>query len=253
MPAGDELERERGDGSVDVRGEPRRHRIAVHTLHGANDTLAGAAPPEGDEMGLRTSDQYRKALQDGREVYYRGRRIPDVTDEPDLRVAVDHAALDFEIGHDPGQPRARGGEGSRHRRGVQRVLRATALDRRPAGALAAHRDRHRPRAARWSRWSRRSGPTRSSACCGCLEGEALERAQAFYRALPRPTTSRSAVGADRREGRSLAKARTSRPTPTMYVHVVRRAQRRHRRARREVPHVAQRERATRSSCCPPGR
>ena len=50
---------------------------------------------------LRTSDQYRAALQDGREVYYRGRRIPDVLAEPELRVAVDHAAIDFDLAHDP--------------------------------------------------------------------------------------------------------------------------------------------------------
>jgi aromatic ring hydroxylase len=51
-------------------------------------------------MGLRTSDQYRKALQDGREVYYRGRRVPDVTEQPELRVAIDHAAIDFDLAHD---------------------------------------------------------------------------------------------------------------------------------------------------------
>ncbi|MGE3620966.1 MAG: 4-hydroxyphenylacetate 3-hydroxylase N-terminal domain-containing protein, partial [Acidimicrobiia bacterium] len=50
---------------------------------------------------LRTSDQHRAALQDGREVYYRGRRIDDVLAEPELRVAVDHAAIDFDLAHDP--------------------------------------------------------------------------------------------------------------------------------------------------------
>jgi 4-hydroxybutyryl-CoA dehydratase/vinylacetyl-CoA-Delta-isomerase len=50
---------------------------------------------------LRSSDQYRTALQDGREVYYRGRSIPDVLAEPELRVAIDHAAIDFDLAHDP--------------------------------------------------------------------------------------------------------------------------------------------------------
>jgi aromatic ring hydroxylase len=49
---------------------------------------------------LRTAEEYRTALADGRRVHYRGRMV-SVLDEPDLRVAVDHAALDFEVGHDP--------------------------------------------------------------------------------------------------------------------------------------------------------
>ena len=52
-------------------------------------------------MGLSTADQYRASLRDGRTLWYRGRRVPDILEEPDLRVAVDHAALDYEIGHDP--------------------------------------------------------------------------------------------------------------------------------------------------------
>ncbi len=49
---------------------------------------------------LRSADEYRDGLRDGRRVHYRGRLV-SVLDEPDLRVAVDHAALDFEVAHDP--------------------------------------------------------------------------------------------------------------------------------------------------------
>ncbi len=52
-------------------------------------------------MALRTADQYRAALQDGREVYYRGRRVPDVLADPELRIAIDHAGLDYDVAHDP--------------------------------------------------------------------------------------------------------------------------------------------------------
>ena len=52
-------------------------------------------------MALSTADEYRASLRDGRTLWYRGRRVPDILEEPDLRVAVDHAALDYEIGHDP--------------------------------------------------------------------------------------------------------------------------------------------------------
>ena len=52
-------------------------------------------------MGLRSADEYRESLRDGRIMWYRGQRVACVLDEPDLRVAVDHSALDFEVGHDP--------------------------------------------------------------------------------------------------------------------------------------------------------
>src|SRR5688572_22744842 len=52
-------------------------------------------------MALRTADQYIAALRDERVLYYRGRRVDDVTTEPELRVAVDHAALDFRLAEDP--------------------------------------------------------------------------------------------------------------------------------------------------------
>src|SRR5713101_2556563 len=52
-------------------------------------------------MGLRSADDYRASLRDGRILWYRGRLIPDILAEPELRVAVDHAALDYEVGHDP--------------------------------------------------------------------------------------------------------------------------------------------------------
>jgi len=52
-------------------------------------------------MALLTADDYRASLSDGRTLFYRGRKIDDVTAEPDLRVAVDHAALDYEVAHNP--------------------------------------------------------------------------------------------------------------------------------------------------------
>jgi len=49
---------------------------------------------------LRSADEYRKGLADARRVHYQGRQV-DVLTEPDLRVAVDHAAIDFDVAHDP--------------------------------------------------------------------------------------------------------------------------------------------------------
>ena len=43
-------------------------------------------------MPLRTVDQYVESLRDGRAVYYRGARVPDVTTHPVIGVAVRPAA-----------------------------------------------------------------------------------------------------------------------------------------------------------------
>jgi aromatic ring hydroxylase len=50
---------------------------------------------------LRSPDQYRQSLRDGRSVYYRGERVEDVTTHAVLRHAVAHAAVDYEIGEAP--------------------------------------------------------------------------------------------------------------------------------------------------------
>lgn len=56
-------------------------------------TQAGEiAPPR-----LRSPEEYRESLRDGRRVYYRGERVEDVTEHPVLRHTVAHAALDYEM------------------------------------------------------------------------------------------------------------------------------------------------------------
>lgn len=52
-------------------------------------------------MGLRTADEYRASLKDGRNVYYKGAKVEDVAADPELGVAVANAELDFLTGHDP--------------------------------------------------------------------------------------------------------------------------------------------------------
>lgn len=52
-------------------------------------------------MGLRTCAEYVESLRDGRVVYFRGRRVDDVTRHPVIRTAIDHAALDFGLAEDP--------------------------------------------------------------------------------------------------------------------------------------------------------
>ena len=44
---------------------------------------------------MRTPQEYLDGLRDGREVYYRGERVADVVEHPELGIAARHAALDY--------------------------------------------------------------------------------------------------------------------------------------------------------------
>ena len=46
---------------------------------------------------MRTSKQYVESLRDGREVYFKGQRVQDVTANTEIRLAIDHAAIDFDM------------------------------------------------------------------------------------------------------------------------------------------------------------
>jgi 4-hydroxybutyryl-CoA dehydratase / vinylacetyl-CoA-Delta-isomerase len=52
-------------------------------------------------MGLRTAEQYKSSLRDGRAVFFRGEKVADVTAHPVIGIAVEHAALDYRMAHDP--------------------------------------------------------------------------------------------------------------------------------------------------------
>jgi len=52
-------------------------------------------------MGLRTADQYKQSLRDGRAVYFRGERVHDVTAHPVIGIAVEHACIDYHMAEDP--------------------------------------------------------------------------------------------------------------------------------------------------------
>ena len=52
-------------------------------------------------MGLRTAEQYKASLRDGRAVFFRGDKVADVTAHPVIGIAVEHAALDYRMADDP--------------------------------------------------------------------------------------------------------------------------------------------------------
>jgi aromatic ring hydroxylase len=52
-------------------------------------------------MALRTAEEYKKSLRDGRSVYFRGQKVADVTEHPVIGLATEHAALDYRMAEDP--------------------------------------------------------------------------------------------------------------------------------------------------------
>lgn len=52
-------------------------------------------------MGLKTAEQYKSSLRDGRVVFFRGEKVVDVTAHPVIGIAVEHAALDYRMAEDP--------------------------------------------------------------------------------------------------------------------------------------------------------
>src|SRR5215467_1030507 len=52
-------------------------------------------------MGLRTAEQYKASLRDGRAVFFRGDKVADVTAHTVIGIAVEHAALDYRMAEDP--------------------------------------------------------------------------------------------------------------------------------------------------------
>src|SRR3984893_5759456 len=52
-------------------------------------------------MALRTAAHFLRARRLTREVYYRGERVPNVVDHPELAVAARHASIDYELAENP--------------------------------------------------------------------------------------------------------------------------------------------------------
>src|SRR3984893_5007029 len=51
-------------------------------------------------MGMRTAEQYKESLRDGRAVYLRGEKVADVTKDPVIGIAVEHACIDYRMTED---------------------------------------------------------------------------------------------------------------------------------------------------------
>src|SRR5581483_146798 len=49
---------------------------------------------------IRTGDEYRESIRDGREVWIDGERVPDVTDHPMFKPLVDARARIYDLAHE---------------------------------------------------------------------------------------------------------------------------------------------------------
>ena len=183
-------------------------------------------------MGLRTADEYRESLRDGRSLWYRGKRVDDILAEPDLRVAVDNAAVDFAMTHDPA-----------HRELAVAVDPVTGAEYHALYALPTTPDDLVRRSKLIELGSLMCGTILSVKDVGSdallgllstLEGEGLQRVREFYTRC-RGGGPRARRRPDRREGRPVEEpARAGRPRH-LSPHR-QRDRRRHRRARRQGPH-----------------
>ncbi|GIU83917.1 MAG: 4-hydroxybutyryl-CoA dehydratase [Acidimicrobiales bacterium] len=54
-----------------------------------------------ERVTLRSPEEYLSSVADGRRVHYRGRWIQDIRAEPELAVALEHAALDYRVAEMP--------------------------------------------------------------------------------------------------------------------------------------------------------
>jgi len=52
-------------------------------------------------MAIKTSDEYRRSLKDGRVVYFEGSKVKDVTTHPTLKVCVEGCSMDYVLAQDP--------------------------------------------------------------------------------------------------------------------------------------------------------
>ncbi len=52
-------------------------------------------------MAIRTPEQFKQSLNDGRVVYHKGERVPDVSKHESLKVAVEHMAQDYVFSNHP--------------------------------------------------------------------------------------------------------------------------------------------------------
>ena len=163
---------------------------------------------------LRTAEEYRESLRDGRRVFYRGEAVEDVTTHPVFAHAVDHAALDFDLAHDPSLPRR--WRSDRTATAATSTCRATAEDLLARSALieASTRAGQDARAADQGDRQRRAA-RRCWRFAASSASRTRRRIRAFYEHCRDGDLAVCVAQTDVKGDRSLGPVASSRtPTPT---------------------------------------
>jgi 4-hydroxybutyryl-CoA dehydratase/vinylacetyl-CoA-Delta-isomerase len=163
-------------------------------------------------VALRTAEEFRAGLADGRRVFYRGQQVKDVVADPELTLAVDHSALCYTIAE------------------THPELAVADMDGEPISAfykLPQSRDDLIRRGALIEEVSRQGGGTivlkevGSDALFALIRattGQGLENARAFYRRVCRDDVALAVAQTDVKGDRSLAP--TGQSDPDLYLRVV---------------------------------
>lgn len=163
-------------------------------------------------MSLRTAEQYRKGLQDGRRVVYQGQWITDVTSFPEFDAAINHSAHAFAISES--QPElAVANDGDSPYTAFYKVPRTTE-DLINRGALI-------DAVCRLGAGTIVLKEVGSDALFGLLRaavGEGLENAKAFHKYCCDHDVALAVAQSDVKGDRSLGPAEQD--DPDLYVHIV---------------------------------
>lgn len=167
-------------------------------------------------MALRTASQYLEGLRDGRRVYYRGRRVDDVTTEPDFRASIGHCSLDFELAEDPelhdlAVAKDPDGEDMSAFFRIPRSAEHLADRSKLIGALTTA-------GGTMVTLVKEIGTDALFGLLSVLEGEELGRVEAYLRRCQKEDLTLAVAQTDVKGNRSLPPHQQ--PDPDLYVHVV---------------------------------
>ncbi|WP_433502544.1 4-hydroxyphenylacetate 3-hydroxylase N-terminal domain-containing protein [Pseudonocardia halophobica] len=164
-------------------------------------------------MALRTAQQYRDGLRDGRRVHYRGERVDDVVAHPELRPAVDHSALCYSIADDlPDLAVRKSAEAGTYSAFYH--LPRTPEDLRDRGALIEEVSRR----GAGTIVLKEVGSDALFALLRATEGAGLERAQAFYQRCLDEDLALAVAQTDVKGNRTLGPSQQA--DPDLYLRIV---------------------------------
>ena len=163
-------------------------------------------------MALRTVDEYRSGLADGRSVFYRGQRIKDVVGEPELKLAVDHSALCYQIAES--HPELAVAEANGEQISAFYKLPRSRDDLIQRGALIEEVSRQ----GGGTIVLKEVGSDAMFALIRATTGQGLENARAFYERVCRDDLAVAVAQTDVKGDRSLPPA--GQADPDLYLHIV---------------------------------